>query len=96
MNHSSRIISGGGWKETRGPNVKIKAWSMLFLTIALGSAAVIGPGWLMPYACVSGGICLSLSVLFFFREKPAQVPFGRSDYDLRKLYSTSAGSKKHS
>ena len=94
MNNSSGIIFGGGWKDARGQNIKIKAWSMLFLAIALGAAAVIGPGWLVPYVCVLAGVSLSLSILFFFREKPAQFPTERSGSDLHNLHSTSRQSKK--
>jgi hypothetical protein len=94
MNNPSGIISGGGWKDIRGQNVKIKAWSMLFLTIVLGGVAVTGPNGLALYACVLGGISLSLTVLFFFREKPAQFPPARSGSDLRKLQSTSTQSEQ--
>ena len=94
MNSSSRIIAGGGWEDSHGQNVKIKAWGTLFLAILLGGLGVAGPDWLVLYACISAGISLSLSVFFFFREKPAAFPSSRSGNDLRKLYGNSDPGQK--
>ena len=95
MSGKSRIVSGGGWKETGGENVKVKAWFTLFLAILLGGAAVAGSDSPWLYACVPAGISLLLSVLFFFREKPRVIRFfrGRVGSDMRKLYGT-AGQRK--
>lgn len=93
MNNSSRIIFGGGWKDARSQKVKIKAWSMLFLTIALGAAAVTGPDWLVLYSCILAGFSLAFSLVFFFREKPTGFPSERSGSDLRKLHNTTPNKK---
>src|SRR5262245_60123092 len=97
MSNFSAIVSGGGWKHACVENVKVKAWIKLFLTIVLGSVAVAGPDWLSLYIFILAVLNLSLSVLFFFREKPRPTvfPSGRSGTDLRKLYGDSAnGTKK--
>lgn len=87
MNTPSPIVSGGGWKNTRAENIKVKAWVTLFLAILLGSIAIVGSDSFWLYACIPAGISLFLSILFFFREKPHSIPFpqDRLDTDPRKL-----------
>jgi hypothetical protein len=88
MAEAAKICSGGGWEKARTVHVRIKAWVMLFSSIALGGVAINGAdSWLL-YVGVPAGISLILSVILFFREKPREVvfPHGRSGGDIQKLH----------
>jgi len=96
MNCASRIVHGGGWKDSRATNIKVKAWAMLFLAILFGVMAAAGTDSFWFYLAVPASISLMLSVWFFFREKPRSIPFplGSVGADPWKLYGAAGWQKE--
>ena len=97
MSAISKIVSGGGWKDTRSERVKVKAWAALFMAIALGSLSLTASDlvWMM-FAAVPAGFSVLTCIVLFTRERPREFhfPWGRAGHDPRNLYGA-FGSTAH-